>query len=457
MKLGEKMKVKFFQNLKNKLYFIPGSYGLGALILSFIIITVDNQFGNVLVQILPNYFFTSVDLARDILSTLAGSLFGMITISFSTIMVVLTMYSSQFSPRTVQDFLRSKMTLKVLGVFIGGFIYSIITLLFMKDAPGSNAVFSAFFGVIIAIICLGYFVVFIHHAANSVQVNILIEKLRDEVIELVNRIEERNNNDDRIQNESPDNLKEITTGEPKSIYANKSGYIQDISDLKLTSKAGKENIVVRADKMIGDYVTENSVIFSVWDYEGEIEDLDLLKYVIIDSERSKENDIEFGLLKLTEVALKAISPGINDPNTAVFCINQLGWILSRIAVANLENTYYYDEEDNLRFILEDISFGDLLYKTFYQLRYYGNRDVSVAGALLDSLLIIAEGSPKDIKEKIWHFSSFILAGFDENVLEDEDKLFLNKKIKRLSIETDKGADSRPYFELDEKEEVFNDE
>ncbi|HKL76439.1 MAG TPA: DUF2254 domain-containing protein [Halanaerobiales bacterium] len=451
------MKVKFFQNLKNKLYFIPGSYGLGALILSFIIITVDNQFGNVLVQILPNYFFTSVDLARDILSTLAGSLFGMITISFSTIMVVLTMYSSQFSPRTVQDFLRSKMTLKVLGVFIGGFIYSIITLLFMKDAPGSNAVFSAFFGVIIAIICLGYFVVFIHHAANSVQVNILIEKLRDEVIELVNRIEERNNNDDRIQNESPDNLKEITTGEPKSIYANKSGYIQDISDLKLTSKAGKENIVVRADKMIGDYVTENSVIFSVWDYEGEIEDLDLLKYVIIDSERSKENDIEFGLLKLTEVALKAISPGINDPNTAVFCINQLGWILSRIAVANLENTYYYDEEDNLRFILEDISFGDLLYKTFYQLRYYGNRDVSVAGALLDSLLIIAEGSPRDVKEKIWHFSSFILAGFDENVLEDEDKLFLNKKIKRLSIETDKGADSRPYFELDEKEEVFNDE
>ena len=457
MKLGEKMKVKFFQNLKNKLYFIPGSYGLGALILSFIIITVDNQFGNVLVQILPNYFFTSVDLARDILSTLAGSLFGMITISFSTIMVVLTMYSSQFSPRTVQDFLRSKMTLKVLGVFIGGFIYSIITLLFMKDAPGSNAVFSAFFGVIIAIICLGYFVVFIHHAANSVQVNILIEKLRDEVIELVNRIEERNNNDDRIQNESPDNLKEITTGEPKSIYANKSGYIQDISDLKLTSKAGKENIVVRADKMIGDYVTENSVIFSVWDYEGEIEDLDLLKYVIIDSERSKENDIEFGLLKLTEVALKAISPGINDPNTAVFCINQLGWILSRIAVANLENTYYYDEEDNLRFILEDISFGDLLYKTFYQLRYYGNKDVSVAGALLDSLLIIAEGSPKEIKDKIWHFSSFILAGFDEKVLEDEDKLFLNKKIKRLSIETNKGADSRPYFELDEKEEVFNDE
>ena len=457
MKLGEKMKVNFFQNLKNKLYFIPGSYGLGALILSFIIITIDNQFGNVLVQILPNYFFTSVDLARDILSTLAGSLFGMITISFSTIMVVLTMYSSQFSPRTVQDFLRSKMTLKVLGIFIGGFIYSIITLLFMKDAPGSNAVFSAFFGVIIAIICLGYFVVFIHHAANSVQVNILIEKLRDEVIELVNSIEERNNNDDRIQNESPNNLEEITSGEPKCIYANKSGYIQDIADLKLTTKAGKEDIVVRADKMIGDYVTENSVIFSIWDYEGEIEDLDLLKYVIIDSERSKENDIEFGLLKLTEVALKAISPGINDPNTAVFCINQLGWILSRIAVANLENTYYYDEDDNLRFILEDISFGDLLYKTFYQLRYYGNRDVSVAGALLDSLLIIAEGSPKDIKEKIWHFSSFILAGFDENVLEDEDKLFLNRKIKRLSIETDKGADSRPYFELDEKEEVFNDE
>ena len=455
--LGEKMKVEILKKLKNKIYFIPGVYGLGALILSFIIITVDNQFGSLLQGVLPGFFFTSVDLARDILSTLAGSIFGMITISFSTIMVVLTMYSSQFSPRTVQDFLRSKMTLKVLGVFVGGFIYSIITLLFIQDPPGSNAVFSAFVGVIIAIICLGYFVIFIHHAANSVQVNILIEKLRDEVIELVNKIEKRNNNDERIRNNSPDSLSEITAGEPQSIYADESGYIQDIADLQLTSKAAEENIVVRAEKMIGDYVTENSIIFSVWDHEEERKELNLLKFVTIDSERSKENDIEFGLLKLTEVALKAISPGINDPNTAVFCINQLGWILSRIAVANLENTYYYDEDDNLRFILEDISFGDLLYKTFYQLRYYGNKDVSVAGALLDSLLIIAEGSPKDIKDKIWNFSSFILAGFDEKVLEDEDKLFLNKKIKKLSIETDKGADSRPYFELDEKEEVFNDE
>lgn len=427
------------------------------MILSFTIIFLDNNFSKVLLSVLPNYFFTSVDLARDILSTLAGSLFGMITVSFSTIMVVLTMYSSQFSPRTVQDFLRSKLTLKVLGVFVGGFIYSIISLLFMKNPAGTNVVFSAFFGIIIAIICLGYFVVFIHHTANSVQVNILIERLRDEVIELVNKIEERNNSDDRIRNNSPEDIDKLTSGEVQSIYANESGYIQFISDLKLTSKAADEEIVVRAEKMIGDYVTENSIIFSVWDYDNDIKELDLMKYVRIDNERSKENDIEFGLLKLTEVALRAISPGINDPNTAVFCINQLGWILSRIAVANLENTYYYDKENNLRFILEDMSFGDLLYKTFYQLRYYGNRDVSVAGALLDALLIIAEGSPQDIKDKIWHFSSFILAGFDEKVLEDEDKLFLNRKIKKLSRETKKGADSRPYFELDEKEEVFNDE
>ncbi|MFW6030066.1 MAG: DUF2254 family protein, partial [Halanaerobiales bacterium] len=167
---------------------------------------LNNNFSKILLSILPNYFFTSVNLARDILSTLVGSLFGMITVSFSTIMVVLTMYSSQFSPRTVKVFLCSKLTLKVLGVFVGGFIYSIISLLFMKNPAGTNVVFSAFFRIIIAIICLGYFVVFIHHTANSVQVNILIERLRDEVIELVNKIEKRNNSDDRIRNNSPANL-----------------------------------------------------------------------------------------------------------------------------------------------------------------------------------------------------------------------------------------------------------
>ena len=455
------MKFKFLHNIENKIYFIPSIYAISAAIFSIAVIFIEHQYSSFLLAHMPAYFFTSYDLSKTILSTIAGSLFAMITVSFSTIMVVLTMYSSQFSPRTMQDFLKNKVTLKVLGVFLAGFIYSILTLLFIDESlKGAEeaSIFSAAIGVIIAVICLGYFVYFIHHAANSVQVNLLIESLKNEVIEIVDKIEARNNSNEQIRNNAPDNLKEITDRKSCEVHPDKSGYIQIIYDLELTKLADDNDVVIRAEKMIGDYVTENTVVFKVWmlNPEAELEkDIDQLKAeirnnLVISNERSKKNDIEFGLLKLTEVALRAISPGINDPNTAIFCINQLGWVLSRIAVANIENTYYYNDKDELCFILEDISFWDLLYKTFYQLRHYGNQDVSVAGSILDALVIIAEGSPKEIKEQVWSFSHYILDGFERNVLEKEDKKFLNHKIYRLAKETGNKEIKESYFHVEKR-------
>ncbi len=455
------MKFKFLHNIENKIYFIPSIYAISAALFSIAVIFIEHQYSGFLLANIPAYLFTSYDLSKTILSTIAGSLFAMITVSFSTIMVVLTMYSSQFSPRTMQDFLKNKVTLKVLGIFLAGFIYSILTLLFIDESlKGSDeaTIFSAAIGVIIAVICLGYFVYFIHHAANSVQVNLLIESLKKEVIEIVDKIEARNNSNDQIRNKPPDNLKEITDRSSCEVHPEKSGYIQIIYDLELTRLADNSDVVIRAEKMIGDYVTENTIVFKVWmlNPEAELEkDIDQLKSeirnnLVISNERSKKNDIEFGLLKLTEVALRAISPGINDPNTAIFCINQLGWVLSRIAVANIENTYYYNDKDELCFILEDISFWDLLYKTFYQLRHYGNQDVSVAGSILDALVIIAEGSPKEIKEQVWSFSHYILDGFERNVLEKEDKKFLNHKIYRLAKETGNKEIKENYFHVEKR-------
>ena len=455
------LKFKFIHNIESKIYFIPSIYAISATLLSALVIFVEYRYTQTLGNVLPGFFFTSYDLSKTILSTIAGSLFAMITVSFSTIMVVLTMYSSQFSPRTMQDFLKNKVTLKVLGVFLAGFIYSMLTLLFLNDSvsrSGESIIFSGLLGVIIAIICLGYFVYFIHHAANSVQVNILISSLKEDVIEIVDKIEERNNSNDQIRNEAPDNIKEMTDREFCEVHPVESGYIQVIYDIELTKLADNYDIIIRAEKMIGDYVTENTIVFKLWQLnentekftEEELEEIKtkIRNNMMISNERSNKNDIEFGLLKLTEVALRAISPGINDPNTAIFCINQLGWVLSRIAVANLENTYYYNDKDELCFILEDISFWDLLYKTFYQLSHYGSQDVSVAGSIIDALVIVAEGSPKDIKEQVWNFSHYILDGFDKNVLEQEDKKFLNHKIYRLAKETGHKEHREEYFQVE---------
>ncbi|MCF8008736.1 MAG: DUF2254 domain-containing protein [Halanaerobiales bacterium] len=449
----------FLDDWRTKIYYIPVVYSIYALILAIIVILFDSGYQSYLAQYLPQIFFTSFEIAKTILSTIAGSLLSVFTISFSIIMVVLTTYSTQFSPRTLQDFLKSELTLKTLGVFIGGFIYSIITLLFLyKD--GNSVFLSAGIGVVIVIICIIYFMIFINHVAQSIQVNLLIDTLTTEILDLVDNVKDFNETHENIRNDPPDNLEHIFEKDKFSIYSNQVGFIRDINDLKLSNFADQHNIIINAEKMIGDYVTKNSKVFTIYYDLNEISDKVLtedkkldekfldkcLDYILIGKERNKSKDIEFGLQKLTEVALRAISPGINDPNTAIFCIKQAGMVLDRLAKADIENTYYYNKENQLTLIFEDVSFDYLLYKTFYQLRYYSMRDVSVAASILEALIIIAEGNDQKIKDISWDFGNYIVKGFDQNILEDLDKEYMNKKIEELAEMTKKSKGSGIYFD-----------
>lgn len=431
--------------MQNRIWFVPSFYSIIAIVLAMIAIILDNEYPYMVQSTFPRYLLTDSSLAKTILATLVSSLLTMTTITFSTIMVVLTTYSSQFSPRTLEDFITNKTTLRVLGIFMGGFIYSILTLFFVKERPDNKLVFSAALGVIISIICLAFFVFFIHYISISIQVNRLINSLSSDILGLINKIEKNNNLDDRIQNELRENIK-LPELERYWIFSRKNGYIQLIDDIGLLSLAQSKKVVIRVEKMIGDYVTTNSNIISVWNNKKPVEDeAEYLKYINIGNQRNMLQDIEFGLQKIVEVALRALSPGINDPNTAILCINELGMILTRIGTANIENTYYYDTDGNLRLIFEDKSFDELLYKTFYQLRHYISDDISVISAMIDSLILIAQENKKSLRDKVWKFSTYILSAFDISTLDPLDKKYINKKIKRLAYLTN-NLDCVDYFE-----------
>jgi len=442
-----------FDDWRTKIYYIPVLYSIYALLLAILVAYLDRSYQPLLINYLPNIFFTSFEITKTILSTIAGSLLSIVTISFSIIMLVLTTYSTQFSPRTLQDFLKSKMTLKVLGIFIGGFIYSIITLTFLIN-DGKTLFLSAAVGVLVVIYCIFYFMMFINHVSQSIQVNLLIDTLTTEILELVDQVKIFNEAHENIRNTPPVNLENIFKKDQLIILSDQVGFIRDINDIKLSNFADDNNIIIKAEKMIGDYVTTNSKVFTIYYNldEMEVEKIDeeslqkCFNFVLVGKERNKSKDIEFGLQKLTEVALRAISPGINDPNTAIFCIKQAGMVLDKIAKADIENTYYYNDDDELTLIFEDASYDYLLYKTFYQLRYYSMRDVSVAGSILEALIIIAEGNPKDIKDTCWEFGNYIVKGFDEKILENLDKKYMNKKIEELAVMTDKSKGSGIYFE-----------
>jgi uncharacterized membrane protein len=155
----------------------------------------------------------------------------------------------------------------------------------------------------------------------------------------------------------------------------------------------------------------------------------------IGEERNSEEDVEFGLIKLVEVALRAISPGINDPNTAIFCIHKIGYVLSDIAQSKRHKTYYYDDANKLRLIVNKIPFKDLLYQSFSQIKHYGSHDYSVMGACVDALAFISKHSAHSIREICWEFSLYLFEGCDCSEMASLDRIYLERKMQELAFVT----------------------
>src|SRR5690554_4879384 len=170
----------------NKVWLFLSKYLFFSLLLAMLILLIDSRILP-LIQYIPGFFLTGIDLAKTILGTLAGALLTITTFTFSTIMVVLTTYSSNFSPRVVENFLTDRISMKVLGIFTGGFFYCITTLLFMRTTVQNQLVLSATVAVVYSIVCIAYFILFVFSVSSSIQASKLITRLFVESMELIEK------------------------------------------------------------------------------------------------------------------------------------------------------------------------------------------------------------------------------------------------------------------------------
>ncbi|KMM36171.1 DUF2254 domain-containing protein [Guptibacillus hwajinpoensis] len=426
-----------FKLIQSSFWFIPTFYGLGAFIAAILTLLFDQYIirGNAI--ILPYFFFASYDTSVTILSTLVSSMLTMTTITFSTIMVVLTTYLSNFSPRTLQNFITDRITKRVLGIFVGGVIYFIILLLLIEQSNQDTVYIAPVFAVLYAIICVAYFVFFIHHVSNWILVGNLIQHITSNTLKTIDRafldFEEANEGD--IASWDSWELDEIKMKSATTIRSSKSGYLQNVDIPNLIKLATNQDFIIRLEKDIGEFVDEGTVIFSYWSTSAVPDSSKLLNTLSLGTERTTDQDIEYGIQKLVEIALRAISPGINDPNTAINCINRLGKVLSRLGQKHIPQPIYHDTKKNLRVITEPVTYSKYLYKSFYQIRHYAREDVSVLASILQSLEIAADGNKHDIHETIWEFGQFVIRGFDPKVLDEFDHRYINEKLENLAKAT----------------------
>lgn len=346
---------------ENKMWFYLAQYMLISFLLALAAILVDIRYIPIL-DYVPNIFLTSVELAKLILSTLAGSLLTITTFTFSTIMVVLTMYSSNFSPRVVNNFLTEKITMKVLGIFVGGFFYCILALFFMRNAYSKYMVISATIAVGYSVLCTIYFVVFVYSVSSSIQASTLIRRLYDEAYESIERVLKG-----REGHLTVDEYEEKTYNHSLEITSEESGYLilVEFNEILKDIKDLKADLVIEVD--MGDFVAKNQRIATIHYNEDDLsvsKQNKIKKSFTYESERVEFNDYRFSLQKIIDITLRAMSPGINDPNTSIHCINILGVIMGKLGEIDGRYTILKDSKTD-----SQVVYGDLNLRLNYTLLF----------------------------------------------------------------------------------------
>lgn len=405
---------KLLLKIRKSVWFYPMVYSIMSFIIAAVVLAMDTRVILDPEKIFPQIMFTQIDLAQIILGAIAGSLLTMTTFTFSTTMVVLTMYTSQYSPRTVENFLNDSITMKILGIFMGGFIYSILALLFMRESISEYMVISASVGVIYSIVCLGYFSIFVNHVGNLIQANNLIDRLyreaRDNISSYRESLElaklEKFIDNKRYEHEI-------------EIKSEKSGYIQLVDKETIYAIAKEISGRVLMARVIGQFVTDETEILKIYLRDDvEIEEgikKRLQDAIMVGSDRNELQDFDFSIQKIVEIALRAISPGINDPNTANHCIRILGVLLGMIA--DLEDGYIVRESEDGKSatLFEAISFEKELYFTFYQIVNYGKEDISVVLSLYKALRSISKKASDKNRVRVHEISDYVYSHIDKRL------------------------------------------
>lgn len=300
--------------------------------------------------------------AHSVLSTIAGSLITVAALSFSLMLVTLQLVSSQFTPRAIRGLLAERAHQLTIGAFVGVFIYCLLVMRLVREeapVPGISVAVAIAFGVL----GLPLLVFFIHHLSQSIKVSNIAARVGRETLAAIDELYPRPWVPPQETSERA--FDEVGTG---SVRAWRAGYIQRIDAGALVG-AAPAAMHVRARP--GDFVTRSDVLLSVGrDADPRaVAELERAarRAIHIADERDVEQDAAYGLRLLADIALRALSPGVNDPTTAVTCIHHLGSCLEDLAGRDMPSRELCAGAGDIHIVIERRTFEEHLQVAFEEL------------------------------------------------------------------------------------------
>ena len=410
---------RFWGNLRASFWFVPSVILALSIVFALALIEVDSSRSGQWIARWPRMFGVSAAGAQGMLSTIAGSMMTVVGVTFSMILVTLALASSQYTSRILRNFMRDRVTQVVLGIFAGIFTYCLVVLRTVRGGDESTfvPVLSVAVSVLLAIGGIGSLIFFIHHIADSIQASSIIASVAAETMVAVDRLFPGNLGKepaDDAEDQSPPARPERKW---QAVPVKGNGYIQSLDNATLLRVAKEQNTIVRMERGIGEFVVQGTPLLSVAQDEPPGDDIiaDLQNAYGIDRHRTVEQDTGFGIRQLVDMALRALSPGINDTTTAVMCVDYLTAILSRLVTRDIPSSHRY-EDGELRVIAIGPTFASLVAESFDQIRGSAQGNLSIMLRMLGALHTIGSLTDSVTRKQILSLHAQCIAELAEQSL-----------------------------------------
>jgi uncharacterized membrane protein len=394
----------------------------------------------------------SPDGARQILTAIAAALITVVGVVFSIILVTLTLASTQFGPRMLSTFIRDRGTQLTLGTFVATFVYAVLVL--VSIGPGRHGPFVPHIGVTVTLALmvgdLGVLIYFIHHTATSIQLPQVIASIAQD---LAGAIDAQGAGDSRgparpVAGPSAADLAETLASGGGVVRAPASGYLQFIQHRKLVRFAAEADAVIALTYRPGHFLVSGHPFAAVWPPEaaGLVSDA-LRRAHITGPNRTLTQDISFGVDQLVEIAIRALSPAVNDTFTALACIDWLGAALCQITARWHPARAHRDADGFIRVLTAEPGTERLIQRAFEKIRQSSDAMPAVLIRQLDALAKIADetaagpagAGPRRV---LLEQAAMIMAAGERSVPEEADRADIRRRHAEV-VAAGRGREAAP--------------
>ena len=373
--------------IRSSYWFVPSVMALLAILLGAAMIWLDVRLGSSFIKGVSWYQQIRPEGAREVLSTIAGSMVTVAGVVFSITIVALSYASSQYGPRVLTNFMSDRGNTVTLGTFIATFLYSLMVLRTIRGGEQDFVPqYSVIVAMLLAVCSIGVLIYFIHHVLQSIHINNVVARIGEQLV-----------GDARVR--FPQLAGDDTTGDsPKRAElegkvtvatSSETGYIQSLDGDQMLDLARNADVLIRIRYRPGDFIMNGRGLADIapaerWsDERSEV----LRECFTVGAKRTPDSDLMFLVSELVEIAARALSPGVNDPMTAVTCLDWLGAGGTEFATRELPAAVRVDEDGTPRLIASTDDFAFFVDRSFGHLREYAAND-TIAG--LHLLQVIGE-------------------------------------------------------------------